>query len=346
MRKLLSKLGLSSLAAALVFSFGLSTAGAGEASKGPSHASNKKAKVALLIPGSSKDGGFMESAYRGLVKAEEDFRIKATLVENVPSDTTHIADALRALAKKKPDMIIAHAGQSSDAVKLVAKEFPKIKFVNTQTNLTGDNLSSYQVKQEESAWLGGAAAGLLTKTNVVSHISGARVGPGLLGRAAFADGLKYTNPSATFLTTFTGNQEDAALAKKVAEAQINAGSDMIFTMLNNARSGVTEAAREHGVHQIANVRDYYADAPDVFIGSAISDASLTVYGAIKDLKEGTWKPNTVKKIGLENPDAVRLALSPEVPQDVKDKIAAFAEKIKSGEIVIPSAYTGPEFTEY
>ncbi|MNH47389.1 hypothetical protein D3C79_1105990 [compost metagenome] len=52
----------------------------------------------------------------------------------------------------------------------------------------------------------------------------------------------------------------------------------------------------------------------------------------------------MKKIGLENPDAVRLALSPFVPQDVKDKIAAFAEKIKSGEIVIPSEYTGPEFT--
>lgn len=340
MRKLLSKLALSSLAMALVFSSGLSTV---EASKDPSHTNNKKAKVALLIPGSSKDGGFMESAYRGLVKAEEDFKIKATFVENIPHDTAQIADALRKLAKKNPDMIIAHAGQSSEAVKLVAKEFPKIKFVNTQTNLTGDNLSSYQVKQEESAWLAGAAAGLLTKTNVVSHISGARVGPGLLGRAAFADGLKYTNPEATFLTTFTGNQEDAALAKSVAQAQINAGSDMIFTMLNKARSGVTEAARENGVYQFANVRDYYADAPDVFIGSAISDASLTVYGAIKDLTEGTWKPNTVKKIGLENPDAVRLALSPFVPQDVKDKIVAFAEKIESGEIVIPSEYTGPEF---
>ncbi|WP_204343446.1 BMP family protein [Paenibacillus elgii] len=340
MRKLLSKLALSSLAIMiLIFSSGFSSAEAGN-----EHAKKqKKLKVALLLPGPANDGGFMESAYRGLMKAKEDFRLKATYVDNVPHDTAKIADELRKLAKKKPDMIIAHAGQSSEAVKLVSKEFPKIKFVNTQTNLTGDNLSSYQVKQEESAWLAGAAAGLLTKSNVVSHISGARVTPGFHGRAAFAGGLKYTNPNATFLTTFTGNQDDAALAKKVAQAQIAAGSDMIFTMLNVARSGVTEAARENGVFQFGNVRDYYADAPDVFIGSAISDAGFTVYGAIKDLAEGKWKPNTVVKIGLENPDAVRLALAPTVPQEVKDKIAEFTEKIKSGEIIVPSQYTGPEF---
>jgi len=326
----------------LVFSSGLSIA---QASNDANLLAHKKAKVALLLPGSKSDGGFMESAYKGLMKAKEDFGIKASYVDNVPHDTAKIADELRKLAKKKPDMIVAHAGQSSEAVKIVAKEFPKIKFVNTQTNLTGDNLSSYQVKQEESAWLAGAAAGLLTKSNVVSHISGARVTPGLHGRAAFAAGLKYSNPNATFLTTFTGQQDDAALAKKVAQAQIKEGSDIIFTMLNLARPGVAEAARENGVHQIANVRDYYAEAPDVYIGSAISDASLTVYGAIKDLTQGTWQPNKVVKIGLENPDAVRLALAPAVPQDVKDKIAAYAEKIKSGEIVIPAAsdYTGPEF---
>ncbi|WP_409340249.1 BMP family protein [Paenibacillus sp. MBLB4367] len=342
MKSLLSKLALSSLAlATLILPLGTSSA---EAKKDHSSENKKKPKISLLIPGQANDGGFMESAYKGLMKAKDEFRIKANYVDNIPHDTAQIADALRKLAKKKPDMIIAHAGQSSEAVKLVAKEYPKIKFVNTQTNLTGDNLSSYQVKQEESAWLAGAAAGLLTKTNVVGHISGARVTPGFYGRAAFADGLKHTNPSARFVTTFTGNQDDAALSKKVAQAQIDAGADMIFTMLNGARAGVTEASRENGTFQFANVRDFYADAPDVFIGSAIADAGLTVYSAIKDLVEGDWQPNTVVKIGLENPDAIRLALAPSVPQQVKDQIAVFAEKIKSGEIEVNVTYTGPEFT--
>lgn len=341
MKKLLSKLVLSSLAiATLVLPLGNHSA---EAKKNSENGNNKKPKVALLIPGQKNDGGFMQSAYQGLMKAQNELRVKTTYIDNIPHDTAQIADALRKLAKKKPDMIIAHAGQSSEAVKLVAKEYPKIKFVNTQTDLTDINLSSYQVKQEESAWLAGAAAGLLTKTNVVGHISGARVTPGFHGRAAFADGLKYTNPDAQFVTTFTGNQDNAALAKKVAQAQIDAGADMIFTMLNAARVGVTEASRENGVFQFANVRDFYADAPDVFIGSAISDAGLTVYTAIKDLVEGKWEANKVVKIGLENPEAVRLALAPDVSQDIKDRMSLLTEKIKSGEIQINLNYTGPEF---
>jgi len=341
MKRLLSKLAITSLAiATLVLPLGNNPA---NAEKGHQQDNHRKPKVALLIPGSASDGGFMESAYKGLMKAQDELRVKTTYVDGIPHDTVKIADALRELAEKKPDMIIAHAGQSSEAVKIVSKEYPNIKFVNTQTNLVGDNLSSYQVKQEESAWLAGAAAGLLTKTNIVGHISGARVTPGFYGRAAFADGLKYTNPEAKFLTTFTGNQEDAALAKKTALAEINAGADIIFTMLNNARAGVTEANRETGTFQFGNVRDYYADAPDVFLGSAISDAGLTVYSAIKDLVEGNWQPNKVVKIGLENADAIRLALAPSVPQEVKDKLATYAEKIKSGEIEVKVTYDGPDF---
>lgn len=342
MRTLLSRLVLSCLALMLV-SFTV-TASIADAKPVKEHPEKKKLKVALLLPGFADDGGFMESAYKGLLKAKKEFKIKASYVDGLPNDTAQIADALRKLAKKKPDLIIAHAGQSSEAVKLVAKEYPNIRFVNTQTNLTGDNLSSYQVKQEESAWLAGAAAGLLTNSNVVGHISGARVTPGLQGRAAFADGLAYTNPNATFLTTFTNSQDDAALAKQVAQAQIDAGADIIFTMLNVARSGVTEASKENGIHQIANVRDYYNDDPDVFIGSAVSDAGLTVYTAVKDLVEGNWAPNTVKKIGLENPEAVRLALAPYVSENIKAQIASYAEQIVSGEIEINLDYTGTEFT--
>ncbi|MEC0089263.1 BMP family ABC transporter substrate-binding protein [Paenibacillus macquariensis] len=138
--------------------------------------------------------------------------------------------------------------------------------------------------------------------------------------------MKYTNPNATYLTTFTGNQDDAVLSKKVAQAEINAGADIIFTMLNNARIGVTEANRESGTYQIGNVRDYYADAPDVYIGSAISDAGQTVYTAIKDLTERKWKAGVVVKIGASNTDAVRLALSPTVSKEIEDTMLELSKK--------------------
>lgn len=340
MKHLYSKLALSIFSLVILL---VSSGFSWEEPRKDKPVNNKSIKVALLIPGPSNDGGFMESAYKGLLKAENELHVKTTYVDNINPDTESIATALRKLAKKNPDLIIAHAGQSTEAIKKVSLEFPKIRFVNTQGSVTGDNLSSYQVLQEESAWLAGAAAGLLTKTNIVGHISGARVTPGFNGRAAFADGLKYTNPSATYLTTFTGNQDDAVLSKKVAQAEINAGADIIFTMLNNARIGVTEANRDSGTYQIGNVRDYYADAPDVYIGSAISDAGQTVYSAIKDLTERKWKAGVVVKIGASNTDAVRLALSPTVSKEIEDKMLELSKKIVSGEIEISLKYDGPDF---
>ena len=51
----------------------------------------------------------------------------------------------------------------------------------TQGLVQGSNLSSYDVLQEESAYLAGVLAALTTRTGVVGHMSGIRVPPGLKG---------------------------------------------------------------------------------------------------------------------------------------------------------------------
>lgn len=298
----------------------------------------------MLIPGKIDDGGFMEAGYKGLLKIQDELGADIIYIDKIQPEQPLLAEALRKLAEKRPDLVIAHGGQNSKAAAEVAREFPDVRFVVVQGGVVGDNLSSYEVLQEQSAWLGGTAAGLLTKTNVVGHISGIRVKPGLKGRAAFADGLKTTNPEARYLTIFAGSQDDAELAKKVADAEIKDGADIIFTMLNAGRTGAIEACKEYGTHQIGNVRDWYGVEPDVFIASAIANVSIAGFLAAQDVALNKWEAGKVVKIGLENPNAVRLALAPSVPADVVDKINVLAEKIKTGEIEVPVTYDGPEFT--
>ncbi|MGB3296582.1 MAG: BMP family protein, partial [Phormidesmis sp.] len=247
------------------------------------------------------------------------------------------------LAASQPDLIFAHGGQCSEAAALVAADFPDTQFVVVQGFVTDNNLSSYEVLQEQSAWLGGAAAGLLTRSQVVGHISGIRVRPGLKGRAAFADGLRYTNPSAEFLTIFCGDQDDTELAKTVALAEIEAGADIIFTMLNAGRAGAIEACREQGAYQIGNVRDWYPDAPDVFIASAIADVSLASVLATQDYLAGDLRGDRLRKIGLEVSEAVSLAMAPTVSAAIQAEIQRLSQQIVSGVIDIPEEYDGPEF---
>ena len=216
-------------------------------------------------------------------------------------------------------------------------------FVVTQGNVTGPNLSSYEVLQEQSAFLAGALAALTTKTGTVGHMSGIRVTPGLKGRAAYAAGVKHANPNVKLLTNFSGNQDDNALSNKVATAMIAGGADVIFTMLNAGRTGAIEACRDKGARQIGNVRDWVASNSDVFVASAIADSGLAVFNAVRDLANGSFKPGVFRHIGLEQPEAIRLVMAPSVPADVRAKIEALSAEIVAGKLTVATEWSGEEF---
>lgn len=303
----------------------------------------ERGPVAAMFPGRVDDGGFMESGYRGLLRIRDELQIPVRHVDGVAPDEEAMKEALRSLADSDAKLVIAHGGQAAEAVQRVAWEFPEQRFVSIQGHLTRPNLAIYEVLQEQSAWLAGAAAGQLTKSNVVGHMSGLRVPPGLKARAAFAAGLAHTNSRARLLTHFSGNQDDAALAQRVALAQIDAGADIIFTMLNAGRAGAIEACRSRGVKQIGNVRDWVAAQPDVFVASAVADAGFAVFSAGRDLRDNLFKGELVRRYGVRHPEAVRLALAPGVPAPVRDRVASLTQEMVVGAIKIPETYAGPEF---
>ena len=300
--------------------------------------------IAAMFPGQIDDGGFIEAGYRGLMRVPDVLPMKVSYVDRIPPEADAMKEALRGLAKSDAKMVIAFGGQTSEAAQRVAWEFPEQRFTVIQGSLLRPNLAIYEVLQEQSTWLAGAAAGMLTKTNVVGHMSGLRVRPGLKGRAAFAGGLAATNPRAKLLTNFSGTQDDAAVAKRIALAQIDAGADIIFTMLNAGRVGAIEACRERGVKQIGNVLDWVAVMPDVFVASAVADGGFAIVQAARDLYDGIWSGDRTKRFGMRNPDAVRLVLAPGVPEPVTTRIALLTQEMVVGGIKIPEEYSGPEFT--
>lgn len=314
------------------------------ASAQPSASTGSAKKVALLLAGSSTDKGFMQSGFEGAQRAEQEFGIKVTLKEGVKPNDADLEAALKELAAGGAGLVVAHGGQNAKAAAAAAGLHPGVTFVVTQANVTGANLAGYEVLQEQSAWLAGAAAGLLTKTGVVGHMSGIRPVPGLKGRAAYVAGVAHTNPQAKVLTNFSGNQDDTALAKKIALAEIAAGADIIFTMLNAGRPGVAEAMTETGKgRQIGNVIDYTTVDPKIFVASAVANSGFGVYLAIKAYLDGTFRAGSHNAIGLEAPDACRLTLAPDVPDTIRIKIAELAQQIADGKIKVVTEYTGPEF---
>lgn len=285
----------------------------------------------------------MQAGFAGFEAATRALNAETIVVDGVRPQKDDLVTALRQIVAQGPAVIAAHGGQCNEAAKIVAAEQPRIQFLVIQGGVEGSNLTSYEVLQEQSAWLAGAAAALMTKTGVVGHISGIRVPPGLKGRAAYAAGVAQAKPGVKLLTTFCGEQDDAALAAKVTVAQAEAGADIIFTMLNAGRTGAIAACREKKIKQIGNVRDWVPVAPDVFIASAIADVSVAMSDGVTAAVMGRLVPGQAVRLGVANGDAVRLAMAGDVPADVRAAIAAYGAEIASGKIIVPTTYEGPEF---
>lgn len=299
--------------------------------------------IAAMFPGRIDDRGFVEAGYQGLLRAGIEFGIPVQHVADVPADRESMLGELRKLAKSDATLVIGFGAVANEPSQRVAWEYPEQRFVSIQGTLTRPNLAVYAVLPEQSAWLAGALAGLVTQSNVVGHLAGERSALSLHTRAGYAAGLKTTRPQARLLSTFTGDGDDIPLARAVALAQIGAGADVIFTMLGAGRDGATAACRERGVRQIGSVRDWVASDPEAYMASAVADPGFAVYMAVRDLRDNLIKGDLVKHYGVHYPEAVRLALGAGLPAAATASVERYRERMAAGGIVIPTTYDGPDF---
>lgn len=281
-------------------------------------------------------GAFNAAGVAGVARMADSL---AMTVDTIWSpDPSRRADVLRDAAAGAA-LVIAHGGQGEAPVAAVAPDFPHVRFAVTQGRIAGPNIACFEVLQEHSAFLAGALAGWWSAGRPVAHLSGEPVPPGLRGRAAFAAGLAHAAPGTALLTGFCGNQHDPALAEAWTEAQCAAGAVLQFAMLDGGRPGAMAALRRHGARAIGNVHDWTAEDP-AFLASAVADNGWCIAAALQAHLRDEWRD---ARIGLERPEAVRLALAADVPPALAARCDALAAEVIAGRIAIPEHYAGPAF---
>jgi basic membrane protein A len=293
-------------------------------------------RVVAVFFGRPGSGSFNAAGVAGLARAAAAHGLDPeTIWEPDPSRRAGTIAA----AASRADLVIAHGGQGEAGVLDAAPAFPQVGFAVTQGRIAGPNIACFEVLQEQSAFLAGALTGWWLRGGIAAHLSGERVAPGLRGRAGFAAGLRHVRPEARLLTGFCGDQHDPALAARWTAAQAAAGAELQFQMLDGGRSGAVSACREGGMRAIGNVRDWTAEDP-VFLGSAIAENGVAIEAAVEAFLSGRFAD---RRIGLEMPGAVRLALAPDVPPAIAARLDALAEAVRSGALPIPETYGGPEW---
>lgn len=297
-------------------------------------------RVVVVLFGPRGQGGFNQAGLDGVRRASVGGPVEVHWIERAEARAT----SLRELCDSAPDLVVLHGGQGEAPAAEVAPGFPRVAFAVTQGSAPAANVACYQVLQEDSAFLGGVLAARLSSSGTVAHLSGERVRPGLLGRAAYADGVRRARPDVRVLSTFCGDQHDPGLAHRTVVAQADAGADLLFAMIDGGRDGATRACRERAIKQIGNVFDWTEREPDVFVASAIADSGHCIAQSIAEFRAGSLALGRVVRIGLEQPAAVRLALGPSVPQAVRVELDDWAQRLVDRSVTPTETFTEPEFT--
>lgn len=249
---------------------------------------------------------------------------------------------LRRVAAKGYDIIFGDAFGNEEAVRRVAKEYPKTYFVfGSGLGPMDPNVAVFDDWIHESAYLAGMAAGKLTKTNTIGIVGGMPVEEVNRIINGFKLGAKAVNPDVKFKVTFINSWYDPPRAKEAALAFVDVGADVLYA----ERAGVIEAAKDRGVYAVGNMLDQHDIAPGTVITSAMWDMYPLVKYVITSVQGGTFVSIDLREWTMLAKGGAYIApyreFDNKIPQDVKDKIDTTVEQIKEGLFRVPIDETTP-----
>jgi basic membrane protein A len=286
--------------------------------------------------GGLNDRSFNHLAYVGLLRAQKQLGVQ-TRVVTAASPSDYIPN-LSALARQGYDLVIGVGFTEIDAMKAVAKQYPKTHFAIVDVANADEgglkNVEGLLFKEQEAGYLAGYAAGLAAKDRggkVVSSVGGQKQPPVDRYIAGYQAGAKAAFPGVTLLNGYSQDFEKEALCKEQALTQIGRGSVVVFQVAGGCGLGALDAANEKGVWGVG------VDADQGYLGtyvltSALKRVDTAVYDAIRDAKAGHFKGGTDAVYGLSVNGVGIGKFSPKAPKGIAAKVAQVEQQIASGKI--------------
>jgi basic membrane protein A len=293
--------------------------------------------------GGKFDKSFNEAAYHGAEKFKAETGIP--YLEFEVTNESQRDQALRRMARRGANVVIAVGFSFATPLEEIAKEYPDTKFVIIDSVVEAPNVQSVVFKEHEGSFLVGMAAAMASKTGKVGFVGGMDI-PLIRNFAyGYEQGVKYVNPDAEVFVNMTGTTpaawNDPAKGAELAQSQFDRGADVVYAAAGGTGLGVLQAAADSGKLSIGVDSNQNYLHPGSVLTSMLKRVDVAVYNAFKTAMDGTWQPG-VQNLGLaENgvgyalDDNNRALITPEMEARLEDAKA----KIISGELKV-SRYTG------
>ena len=326
---------------------------AAEESSGESTGGTVESMV-VVLPNVRGDGGTHDLACQAAEQIAEDTGIELKIVEmgTAVVDSAKWEAGMADLCEEGYDLVIAGGSLMKDTIQAVAPEYPDIPFICYDMALDFDtvdmpNVYGVDFHQNEAGYMAGVVAASMTESGYIGYVGATKIPTIYDFLVGYIEGAQAVDPDIHIAVAWTNDYNDATLAKELALAQISDGADVVFPACGNAAAGVYAAARDQNVWAIGNDQDvaakYAASDESIqqrILASVMKKVDNAVRRAYDEYIEGTLPFGTQETIGVAE-DGVGIVKNEyyeeTVPEDVRNTVTEYEEKITSGEVEVSTA---------
>jgi len=329
-----------------------SLAGCGSASKSPDTTvgaaviTKAAKKVAYLINGSLGDKSFYDSGQTGMVAIKAKYGVETRTIEDGFDAGKYAANLAAAI--DYADVIFTISYGFEDQLMAAADAHPDKIIVNLDTVVTNPakTITSVDYVEEESAFLAGAAAGMLTTDLTVPGINADKVIGVVAGDKdpvvdgflfAYENGAKSIDPSITVQRKYLGGAwDDQAKGKQAGLQLFDARADVVFQVAAAAGLGVLQAAKERNLYAIGVDSNQNDIEPGHVVASDIKQLGGSIEKVFATVVDGTYIKGTIINSGLKDGgvDLVTDAAQSVLPATIKTKLKELRAHIIDGTLVV------------
>jgi basic membrane lipoprotein Med (substrate-binding protein (PBP1-ABC) superfamily) len=290
------------------------------------------------------DMGWNWLAYQGLLRAKSELGVVSSVY--TPTSSTDYAAKLQQCVDEGNDLCISVGFLLASATSNVANANPGTSFaiVDASYESYPENLRGMLFAGEESGYLAGTLAGLMTQSDVIGTVGGMEIPPVIVWIDGYRNGAQCANPAVDVLIDYTGTFGDYPLGAQTAQDMISQGADAIFGVGGLTGFGAVITATQSDVWGIGVDTDFYlnvfengaVEGSDKLLTSAMKRFDNAVFATVSDVISGTFTFGEVFYDLAQ--DGVGLApfheADPWVPQTVRDALDDVTQGIIDGSIAV------------
>jgi simple sugar transport system substrate-binding protein len=257
-------------------------------------------------------------------------KVTTTFVENVP-ESADAERVFRDLVDQGNQLLFGTTFGYMETMVKLSREFESVRFEHATGYKTSKNLSTYDCRTYEGAYLAGVVAGSVTKSNVLGVVASIPIPEVIRNIDSFTLGAQSQKPEVTTKVVWINRWFDPPSEGEAARALLNQGADVLLQ--NTDSSAVLQTAEKAGKLAFGWDSDMSKFGPNAHLASAVVNWAPYYEKVVGEALDGSWSSGQVWW-GVKEGAIDLVSLSDKVPAATQAKIAEIKTGLAAGTFAI------------